>query len=314
MRRGAARICTAMNETVEEILKGSYDLHVHAGPDPVQARRLDAMEAARHAYEAEMGGFALKSHDYPTAPLTYALERMYPGLVVAGSLVLNRQVGGLNPHAVRTSARLGARIVWMPTYCARFYRSSRGERGGIGILNSRGELLPEAHAVLEVVAGSGLALASGHLSPSETLALFRAAADRGCERLIVTHPAGTATDDELRAMTRLGAFVEYTWLSCLPSRRRNGSGGARRRRPAYRSRPLHRHHRPRPVDEPPRRRGHANGHSCPSWRRVGARGYIDPGQVQPGPSARTGRIVLRGDSPRGACRQQDSSSASPLCC
>ena len=206
-----------MNETVDEIHKGSYDLHVHAGPDPAQARRLDAMEAARHAYEAEMGGFVLKSHDYPTAPLTYALERMYPGLVVAGSLVLNRQVGGLNPHAVRTSARLGARIVWMPTYCARFYRSSRGERGGIGILDSRGELLPEVHAVLDVVVGSGLALASGHLSPSETLALFRAAADRGCERLIVTHPAGTATDDELRAMTRLGAFVEYTWLSCLPS-------------------------------------------------------------------------------------------------
>ena len=206
-----------MNETVDEILRGSYDLHVHAGPDATQARRLDAMEAARHVYEAEMGGFVLKSHDYPTAPLTYALERMYPGLIVAGSLVLNRQVGGLNSHAVRTSARLGARIVWMPTYCARFYRSSRGEDGGIGILDPRGDLLPEVHDILDVVAESGLALASGHLSPSETLALFRAAKKRGCERLIVTHPAGVATDDELHEMTRLGAFVEYTWLSCLPA-------------------------------------------------------------------------------------------------
>ena len=184
----------------------------------------------------------------------------------------------------------------MPTYCARFYRSSRGERGGIGILDSRGELLPEAHAVLEVVAGSGLALASGHLSPSETLALFGAAADRGCERLIATHPTGVATDDELREMTRLGAFVEYTWLSCLPSGGGDRSGGARHRRPASRSRPLHRHHRPRPVDEPPRRRGDAYGHRRPSWGRVGAGGYIDAGQVQPGPSARTGRIVQRGAS------------------
>ena len=206
-----------MNETVEEILKGSYDLHVHAGPDPARARRLDALEAARHAYEAEMGGFVLKSHDYPTAPLAYVLERMYPGLIVAGSLALNRQVGGLNPHAVRTSARLGARVVWMPTYCARFYRSSRGGGAGIGVLDERGELLPEVLEVLDAVAESGLALASGHLSPSETLALFRAAADRGCERLVVTHPDGIATADELRAMTRLGAFVEYTWLSCLPS-------------------------------------------------------------------------------------------------
>ena len=206
-----------MNETVEEILRGSYDLHVHAGPDPAQARRLDALDTARHAYEAEMGGFVLKSHDYPTAPLAYALERMYPGLTVAGSLALNRQVGGLNPHAVRTSARLGARVVWMPTYCARFYRSSGGEGGGIGILGPRGDLLPEVHDILDVVAESSMALASGHLSPSETLTLFRAAKERGCERLIVTHPAGTATDDELREMTRLGAFVEYTWLSCLPS-------------------------------------------------------------------------------------------------
>ena len=83
-----------MNEAIEEILKGSFDLHVHAGPDPNQDRRLDALETARQAYEAEMGGFVLKSHDYPTAPLTYALNRMYPGLLVVGSIVLNEAVGG----------------------------------------------------------------------------------------------------------------------------------------------------------------------------------------------------------------------------
>ena len=61
---------------VEDILKGSFDLHVHAGPDPGRKRRMDAMDTARAAYEAEMGGFVLKSHDYPTAPLAYALNRM----------------------------------------------------------------------------------------------------------------------------------------------------------------------------------------------------------------------------------------------
>ncbi len=50
-----------MNETVEEILRGSYDLHVHAGPDPNQEHLLDALDTARHAHEAEMGGFVLKS-------------------------------------------------------------------------------------------------------------------------------------------------------------------------------------------------------------------------------------------------------------
>ena len=105
-----------MNDLVEEILKGSVDLHVHAGPDPNQERRLDALETARHAYEAEMGGFVLKSHDYLTAPLAYALSRMYPGLLVAGAIALNRAVGGLNPDAVQVAANLDARVVWMPTF------------------------------------------------------------------------------------------------------------------------------------------------------------------------------------------------------
>ena len=95
-----------MNSEIEEILKGSYDLHVHAAPD-VQERRLDALETARYAYESEMGGFVLKSHDYPTAPLTYALNRMYPGLEVFSALALNRSVGGLNPDAVEMAAKLG---------------------------------------------------------------------------------------------------------------------------------------------------------------------------------------------------------------
>ena len=206
-----------MNETVEEILKGSYDLHVHAGPDANQQRRLDALDTARHAYEAEMGGFVLKSHEYPTTPLTYALERMYPGLTVAGSVSLNREVGGLNPAAVQTAARLGAKVVWMPTFGAQFYLSALGEGPGISLLDGSGELVPAVHDVLDVVAESGMALASGHVSPSEATALFEAATRKGCERLIVTHPAGIATIDELRTIIGLGACVEYTFLSCLPS-------------------------------------------------------------------------------------------------
>ncbi|MCH8310480.1 MAG: hypothetical protein IIB17_08300, partial [Chloroflexi bacterium] len=46
-----------MNSQIEEILKGSFDLHVHASPDAGAERRLDALETARYAYEAEMSGF-----------------------------------------------------------------------------------------------------------------------------------------------------------------------------------------------------------------------------------------------------------------
>ena len=103
-----------MNSEVNEIVRGSFDLHVHAAPD-TQERRMNALETARAAYEGELGGFVLKSHDYPTTPLADALDQMYPGLHVFGSITLNQSIGGINPDAVQVSADLGAKIVWMPT-------------------------------------------------------------------------------------------------------------------------------------------------------------------------------------------------------
>ena len=209
-----------MNETIEEILKGSYDLHVHAAPDPAQERRLDALDVARHAYEAEMGGFVLKSHDYMTAPLAYALNRMYPGLTVAGAIALNRGVGGLNPDAVQVAADLGARVVWMPTFDADFYLQNQGRGPGIRLTDDAKALRPEVLDILDIIAGHEMVLASGHVSPSEAIALFKEAKVRGVGRMIATHPAAVATIEEQMEMVSLGAYPEYTFLSCMPSRGR----------------------------------------------------------------------------------------------
>jgi hypothetical protein len=209
-----------MNELVEEILKGSYDLHVHAGPDPFRQRRLDALETARHAYEAEMAGFVLKSHDYPTAPLAYALNRMYPGLNVAGSITLNRAIGGLNPDAVLVAAKLDARVVWMPTFDANFYLMEQGGGPGLKLTDDSGELHASVLEILGIIGERDMVLASGHVSPSEAIALFGAAGASGIKRMIATHPGNTATLDEQRQMIALGAYLEYTFLSCMPSRAR----------------------------------------------------------------------------------------------
>ena len=206
-----------MNDTISEILTGSFDLHVHAGPD-TQERRLDALQTARHAYEAEMAGFVLKSHEYPTAPLAGALRQMYPGLDVAGAIALNRSVGGVNPDAVEVSARLGAKVVWMPTFDADAWRRRQGRGPGLRIADDSGALTPATQAVLEIVRAHDMALASGHVSPREALALFRAAREAGITRMIATHPAAVASIEEQREMADLGAYVEYTFLSCMPSR------------------------------------------------------------------------------------------------
>lgn len=204
------------NSQVEEILTGSFDLHVHSRPDPEDRLRLDALDTGRHAHEAEMAGFVLKSHYYPTAPLALALNRVYPGLSVAGSVVLNREVGSLNPEAVQVAADLGARVVWMPTFSADFYLSGRGKGPGISITDESGAVLPQVYEILEIVHRSDMVLASGHLSPSETVTLFKAAKDKGIRRTLATHPQGIATAEEIHEMVALGAYVEFTLFSTIP--------------------------------------------------------------------------------------------------
>ncbi len=208
-----------MNEQIEEILRGAYDLHVHAAPDGRQQRRMDALEVARCAYEAEMGGFVLKSHDYNTAPLTYALNQMYPGLSVFGAIALNRSVGGINPDAVQVAADLGAQVVWMPTFTADFWQRGRGGEG-IRVADDEGNLCDGVHEVLEIIAAADMTLASGHISPAEAIALFKAARAQGVQRMITTHPDGVATLEEQQKMIALGAYPEYTFLACMPSRAR----------------------------------------------------------------------------------------------
>ena len=104
-----------MRDRVEALLKGAFDFRIHTGPEPDGERRTDYLEAGRDAYEAEMAGFVLMKHRHPTALAAYALNRMYPGFNAVGSIVLNTSVGGLNPGAVEASAKLGAKVVWMPT-------------------------------------------------------------------------------------------------------------------------------------------------------------------------------------------------------
>ena len=206
-----------MNEQVEEILRGAYDLHVHAAPDGRQQRRMDALEVARCAYEAEMGGFVLKSHDYNTAPLTYALNQMYPGLSVFGSITLNDSVGGINPDAVQVAADLGAQVVWMPTHSADFRQRQQGSKG-IRVADDDGNLCRGVHEVLEIIAANEMTLASGHVSPMEAIALFAAGRAQGVQRMIATHPDSVATLEEQGRMVTLGAILEYTFLACMPSR------------------------------------------------------------------------------------------------
>ena len=100
-----------MIDQIDALLQGSFDFRIHTAPEPEGERRSDYLEAGRAAYEAQMAGFVLMKHDYPTAILAYTLNQIYPGLRAVGSIALNDAVGGANPDAVEASAKLGARVV-----------------------------------------------------------------------------------------------------------------------------------------------------------------------------------------------------------
>ena len=200
---------------VDELLRGAFDMHVHTLPGPDADLRMDALDTGRHAHEAEMAGFVLKSHYYPTAPVAQLVSRVYPGLRVEGSITLNHEVGGLNPAAVQAAADIGAGVVWMPTRSA-----EAAGRPGLRLTRDDGAVLPEVLGVIEVVRDADMVLASGHASPVETLALLAVAKEMGVARSIVTHPVGAVDPVQIREMAALGAFIEFTFLSCTPSRHR----------------------------------------------------------------------------------------------
>lgn len=201
-----------LSDRARALLRGAIDIHVHADPDPYAARRLDARATAARAREAGMAGIVLKSHEYPTQPLAWALDREFDGIAVHGGVALDWGVGGLNPDAVEIALRIGGRVVWMPTFDARHWRGWRpgacnSAREGIAVLDADGALDPVCHDILDLIAAHDAVLASGHLSPDETAALLGAALERGV-RCVITHASFWTPLELQRAIAARGGYVE----------------------------------------------------------------------------------------------------------
>lgn len=204
-----------------ELLRDAVDLHIHTAPD-IFRRNVTAESAARQAKAAGMAGIVVKSHSTDTAARAQ-LAGEAAEFPVFGGIALNYPVGGINHHAVIESARQGGRVVWMPTIAARHFRQlAQGapmlasvipaDEPGLTVL-AGDRLTDAALRVLDAVAGADLTLASGHLAPDETIALFEAARSRGIVRLIVTHPHVpfvAMSVAEMKVLAGMGAYLELT--------------------------------------------------------------------------------------------------------
>ena len=209
------------------LISGVADLHVHGAPSLVPRHGLDHEVVGAHA-QVGVDLAVLKAHEGSTAErAALARERTgTDGVQVLGGIVLNSPVGGANPDAVEVAARLGGRVVWMPTVSAPAHVASatRPELSvhrtlsfrQVDVLGGDGALLPAWQEVLDVVAAADLVLASGHLTCAEALVLFRAARTAGVRRMLLNHPRMPFLQwDDAAApeLARLGVVLE---LGILP--------------------------------------------------------------------------------------------------
>ncbi|WP_231839477.1 DUF6282 family protein [Blastococcus saxobsidens] len=209
------------------MISGVADLHVHGAPSLIERHGLDHEVLGAHG--AVGVDFAvLKAHEGSTAERA-ALAADRPGAAgveVVGGIVLNSPVGGANPDAVEVAARLGGRVVWMPTVSAPAHIASASSPElsvhrtlafrQVDVLDEAGALLPDWHDVIDVVAAHDLVLASGHLTCSQALVLFRAAKAAGVTRMLLNHPRMPFLqwdDDAAPEFADLGVVLE---LGILP--------------------------------------------------------------------------------------------------
>ena len=188
-------------------------MHVHSAPDS-GPRSIDALQIAGIARDEGMRALLLKNHYTHTASLAYVVRKAVPGIEIYGGIALNSTVG-INARAVehmaRTTGGLG-KIVWMPTFDSEHYHHQLKPNPYHVAVSRKGKLLPEVLEVLDVIARENLALATGHSSPDESLALIREARQRGIDRIVVTHPLPPPVSmsvEQQKKAAEMGAFLEY---------------------------------------------------------------------------------------------------------
>ena len=199
-------LASEREQLVEDLLVGAIDLHCHSGPS-VMPRSIDHLEIAREASKVGMKALLFKDHYYSVTPVTQLLMKHFQDLNVEllSGIPLNNTSGGFNRYAVDHGIKLGANLVWMPTFsAANHIRAHQQDKDfekkfpttkekmlepiPLSILDDSKKLLDEVKFILDLIAENDLVLSSGHLHISEIWVLFDEAKKRGVKRLLCNHP------------------------------------------------------------------------------------------------------------------------------
>jgi hypothetical protein len=223
-------------ELPARLLVGAIDLHCHSGPS-VMPRYFDHYEAMQEASSVGIRALLVKDHYYSATPVTEMLNKHFKSLRVTllSGVPLNNALGGLNIHAVEHGIKLGARLVWMPTFSAanhlnqhkkdekfkdKFPQTKKKmlEPVPLTVLDKGGKLLPEVGPILDMIAENDIVLSSGHLHISEIWPLFEEAKKRGVKRLLCNHPTYVvdASLEDIKRLAAMGVYCEHSMCMFVP--------------------------------------------------------------------------------------------------
>lgn len=210
-------------KVIEDIWKGSIDMHIHPGPDPLAERPIDSVQVAQIAERAGMKAVVLKSFSYNTVSDAFLIgKNLASSLHVFGSVVIGYTTTGGLAYAAETieaMAKIGCKVVWFPAMDSRWCRSYLGKEGGISILNEDGSLKEEVYDILDVVKEYQMAVCSGHMSYEESTKMFDAAIGKGITKMVATHPLAELsrfTLEQIRELAEKGVYIEHVYGTLMP--------------------------------------------------------------------------------------------------
>ena len=217
-------------DTIDALLEGAFDTHIHSAPD-VLPRKFNDLELAERFKARRMAGFVLKSHYICTADRATLVNAIVPEVQAFGAIAMNNSVGGLNPLALDIAGRLGSKVCWLPSVDNAnelenvagqrdesklpYWMSIAREMRALGIAGSflnvteDGKVTQATRQCLEIIAKHDMVLATSHIRPVEVLPVVKVAQEVGVQRIVITHPEFPTTLLSIQQQQELAPFGVY---------------------------------------------------------------------------------------------------------
>jgi uncharacterized protein DUF6282 len=216
---------------VLHVLRGGIDIHLHGYPEALVDTGWDFAWTAKQAYDAGMRAIVCKSMLCDTAPMAYFIQQIVDKYIeekggerrpfnVYGGVVLNWSMGGLNPAAVATSAKLGAKIIWLPSHDAAHHMKVLEEDGkGVEVIDAHDNVLPELVEIFKIVAKYDIILDLCHTGTKERFIMTEEAQKYGVKKILLTHPQWSVNRmsvDQMVEISKMGAYIGLFMYSAVP--------------------------------------------------------------------------------------------------